>query len=708
MTRLALAGLFLVIASAALAVEPDPTRVLEPGRHPADARLTRQRTLNDKDFDFRVPGSKQAWEARRQQVREQLLVALGLWPMPEKPPPQAVVHGKIDRDDYTIEKVFFASMPGHYVSGNLYRPKGKSGRLPGVLCPHGHWQNGRFFERDDKAAQAEIDKGAEKTMAGARYPLQARCAMLARMGCVVFHYDMVGVADSKPIPHADGFADTEALLRLQSAMGLQSWNSIRALDFLLDQPDVDPKRIGVTGASGGGTQTFILCAIDDRPAAAFPAVMVSTQMQGGCVCENAPYLRVGTGNVEIAALFAPKPLAMSGANDWTIDIERKGLPELKSLYGLYGAQDKVMAKCFPQFDHNYNQVSREVMYNWFNKHLGLGWPEPVVEKPFVPVPPAELSVYTPDQPRPKDAAGAERLRQLMTLASDHQIEGLKPKDAESLKEYRRVIGTALRVMIHDLLPGPGDVEAMEVGKGKDDGQRWARFLIGRRGANEQVPAVAVRGRNFDGAVVVWVHPEGKKSLVKDGKLVPAAERILGGGAAILAVDVFGTGELDSAKRPGLQKGYAGYTYGYNRPLVAERVHDILTAVAVARNFDHKNTTPVHLVGFGKAGPWVALARGLCGDAVARTGVDWDQFQFTQVSSPADEMMLPGARKYGGLAALAALAAPGEMFVYDYPAKGPDWLSAAYGAAGAEKALRRSSEKVAPEQIAAWLLRPGGK
>src|SRR5207248_3743168 len=263
---------------------------------------------------------------------------------------------------YTIEKVFFASMPGHYVSGNLYRPKGKTGKLAGVLCPHGHWKNGRFFDAGPEEAKKQIEKGAEKTTNGARFPLQARCAMLARMGSVVFHYDMVGVADSQPIPHAKGFADAEAELRLQSALGLQTWNSIRALDFLLSLPEVDAKRIGVTGASGGGTQTFLLCAIDDRPTVAFPAVMVSTEMQGGCVCENASYLRQFTGNIDLAALFAPKPLGMSAANDWTKEIETKGLPELKALYKLLGAEDNVTAKCFLQFDHNYNQVSRELMY----------------------------------------------------------------------------------------------------------------------------------------------------------------------------------------------------------------------------------------------------------------------------------------------------------------------------------------------------------
>lgn len=717
MKRISCLGLLtLLIATHAPAADTDPTRILPDGQKPADHRVGRIRQLNETDFFFQVPATLPEWKARRQALREQVLVANGLWPLPEKTALHAVIHGKIDRDDYTIEKVFFASYPGHYVSGNLYRPKGKKGKVPGVLCPHGHWNNGRLYDAGEKAGQAQIDKKAEKTMEGARYPLQARCAQLARMGCVVFHYDMVGYADSTAIDHRKGFNDALAELRLQSFMGLQTWNSIRALDFLLSLPEVDAKRIGVTGASGGGTQTFLLGAVDDRPTVAFPAVMVSTEMQGGCICENCSYLRQHTGNIELAGLFAPKPLAMSGAHDWTLHIEERGLPELKKLYALYGVEDKVLARCFPQFEHNYNQVSREVMYNWFNKYLGLGHSEPIAEKPFKPVLPAELRVYTDDHPRPSDSVGAERLREYMSETSDKQIRALLPTNEKTLAAFRRVVRPALRVMIQDELPGKGAVETKKVaaagGGAAEDKVRptviWERFLLGRKGQGEQIPTVLVRGPKFDGTVVVWIHPEGKSSLVKDGTLTAEARKVLDSGAALLAADVYGTGELVVPKLPAkaFQNAgftYAGYYYGYNRPLLAQRVHDILTTVAFAR--DRDGVKKVHLVGFEQAGPWVLLARGLCGDAVTRTGADFNGFRFEKVRTIDDDMMLPGALKYGGLPALAALAAPGELFMHNHRGTGAgQWIKAAYEAAGAGAKLQRSGDAVAPEKVIAWLLR----
>jgi dienelactone hydrolase len=487
-------------------------------------------------------------------------------------------------------------------------------------------------------------------------------------------------------------------------MGLQTWNTIRSLDFLLGLPEVDAKRIGVTGASGGGTQTFILGAIDSRPAAAFPAVMVSTQMQGGCTCENCSLLRIGTGNVEFAALFAPRPLGMTGARDWTIDIERKGLPELKALYKLYGAEDRVLARCFPQFGHNYNQVSREVMYNFFNKHLALKQPSPVTEKPFVLVPAKDLTVYTRDHPLPRDVANAQRVRDYLTGVADKQIDALRPTDDKKLAEFRSVIGTALRVLVHDRLPAPKRVEFKAVpAPRRRPGPRWSYHVLGRRGQNEQIPALLARGRRFGGRVVVWIHPRGKASLVEGNKPVPAVRRLLNAGCAVLAPDIFGTGELTRRKPPAIRADYAGYTFGYNRTLLAQRVHDILTAVRAAQQVQGAKT--IHLVGWEKAGPWVLIARGLCGDAVARTAADVNGFRFDKVRRMDDEMMLPGALKYGGLSAFTALAAPAELFVHHHGSTGLGrYLKPAYQSAGAAGKLTRSSNKVSDDKVVEWLLR----
>jgi dienelactone hydrolase len=690
----------LLGATATFAADEQVTRVLQPGQHPKDSRLGKPKELNGY-FPLTVPADRARWEARRREVREQVLVATGLWPMPDRPAVEAIIHGKIDRDDYTIEKVYFASYPGHYVSGNLYRPKNKTGKLPGVLCPHGHWRNGRFYDAGEQDALNQIKMAAEKTIEGARYPLQARCAQLARMGCVVFHYDMVGVADSQPIAHTTGFTDAEAELRLQSFMGLQTFNSIRALDFLAAQPEVDPERLGVTGASGGGTQTFMLCAIDDRPAAAFPAVMVSTAMQGGCICENCSYLRQDTGNIELAGLFAPRPFGMSGANDWTIDIETKGLPELKALYRLYGAEDRVMAKCFPQFPHNYNQVSREVMYNWFNKHLRLGQPKPVQEKPFVAVDPKELSVFDEQHPRPSDALDAVGLRKNITAIAERQLGALRPTDGKSLEPYRSAVGTALRVMVGDRLPGPADVDAKKVKTEARDNLRLEKWILGRKEKSEEIPAVLLVPSDAKAMVVVWVHPDGKASLFRDGKLVAAAQHILDAKASILAADLFLTGEFLPVTAPAVDARYAGYTFGYNRPLLANRVHDLLTVIAFAAS--RPEIKSVDLVGFDKAGVWTLLARGLCGDKVRRSAVHAD-FDFDQVHSTSDEMMLPGAVKYGGIAGLAALCAPQELLIHGLGKRSLPLTEVAYRAASQSDRLDMREPALSSEDAVRWLLR----
>jgi dienelactone hydrolase len=704
--------------------DPDPTRVFTGDRKPTDVRLGPPKTLND-SFPFFVPKTKEAWEARRTQLREQLLVATGLWPTPEKTPLNAVVHGKIERDGYTIEKVFFASTPGHYVTGNLYRPAnpdrkgGGDAKRPGVLFAHGHWANGRFHDAGEKAAEASVKAGGEPDLDRGRWFMQAVPATLAKLGFVVFQYDMIGYADSTAIPHREGFKDAAAELRLQSQMGLQTWNSVRALDFLAGLPDVDPKRLGMTGASGGGTQTFMLAAIDDRLAAAFPAVMVSTGMQGGCVCENCSLLRVNTGNVEIAGLFAPKPMAFSAADDWTKEFLTKGYPELERLYKLYGADEKVDAKAWLEYKHQYNVHAREFMYYWFRRHLLFGPAEKVKEPAFQPTPPKELSVYDAEHPRPKDELGAEQLREAMAKASDAQVEKLTPKDAASLKEFRRVIGTALRAMVNGEEPVPrprrftsytnGAIIDMPGGAKGIKGV-FAMLPPGTGPDNrlpdppEQIPVLTAwspKGEAEEAPSVVWLHPRGKASLVEKGDWVPAAKKLLGAGFRVCAPDLFRTGEQVTDKPFPVDPKFAGFTYGYNRSVLANRVADALLTVSYARH----EKIHVRLVGWGEMGVVAVLAKALAGDAVAKTAADLNQFRFENLKDAADPMMLPGAVKYGGLPAFLALCAPGELLAHNHKGTGTGRLAkAAYDAAGAADKLTRSEAKLDDLKVVEWLIK----
>ena len=174
-------------------------------------------------------------------------------------------------------------------------------------------------------------------------------------------------------------------------------------------------------------------------------------------------------------------------------------------------------------------------------------------------------------------------------------------------------------------------------------------------------------------------------------------------AGILAVDVYGTGELSLDKTPIVDPKYAGFTFCYNRPLLAQRVHDILTAVAFVRG--NEKTKQVDLVGWDEAGPWVMLARALCGDAVARTAADVNGFTFEKVKTTDDPMMLPGAVKYGGLCALAGLGAPGELYLHHMDrAETESWAPSVYAAAGGAGNLVRKADRMDVDTVLNWLLR----
>jgi cephalosporin-C deacetylase-like acetyl esterase len=219
--------------------------LLLPSLHAQDLQRGfqgRERTLNT-PRSFPKIETRAAWESRAKDIREQILISCGVYPLPEKTPLKATVFGKTECDGYTVEKVHLQPYPGFYLAGNLYRPLNKgAGPFPAILNPHGHWETGRMADEE----------------AGS---IRARCISFARQGMIAFTYDMVGYNDTTfagagPKLHRGyGTAKSDQLWGI-NLMGLQLWNSIRALDFLESLPDVDRKRLACTGESGGGTQTF--------------------------------------------------------------------------------------------------------------------------------------------------------------------------------------------------------------------------------------------------------------------------------------------------------------------------------------------------------------------------------------------------------------------------------------------------------------------
>src|SRR6185503_10333497 len=286
-----------------------------------DERAGPAKTLNT-PRKFPEITSRAAWEERAREIREHVLVSCGLWPMPEKTPLHAKIFGRVERDGYSVENVYIETYPGFFLAGNLYRPAGQGkGPFPGVLNPHGHWKEGRLVDN------------ALGSIAG-------RCINFARRGMVAFSYDMVGYNDTAQVKHTFASSPTNLLWNI-SLMGLQTWNSIRALDFLESLPDVDKKRLACTGESGGGTQTFMLGAVDKRLAVQAPIVMVSHSMQGGCLCENAPGLRVDYSNMEIAAAPAPRPqMLVAAPGDWTKKTMEVEGPSIERVYKLFRAEDR--------------------------------------------------------------------------------------------------------------------------------------------------------------------------------------------------------------------------------------------------------------------------------------------------------------------------------------------------------------------------------
>lgn len=630
-------GLPLVLVSTAALAHPWDAG---PELLAQDARFTAVRDTDTNFSPIAFP-SRDAWEPFAESLRLRILVSSGLWPEPERTPLNTRVFDKVEHEDYSVSKVSFEASPGFLVTGNLYVPAGK-GPFPAVLNPHGHWQHGRLENSGNGS-------------------VPARCITFARMGMVAFSVDMIGYNDSRqfsfPWGHRPGEVPqatrrTEELWGIH-AFALQLWGNIRALDFLQSLPQVDPQRLACTGASGGGTQTFALTAVDPRVQVAAPVNMISHTMQGGCQCENAPLLRIGASNMEIGALFAPKPLMMiSATGDWTKETPQVEYPAVRAIYELFGAADHV-ANVHIDAGHNYNQASREAVYRFFGKwFLNADEKYASYTEPAFTVESNEaLRLFPGEGPLPDHPKQDEVVASLIAERRARIAKAVRERgnDPAFVRQY----GNAVRFVVGGDSAQKRQVQADRLSSEKKDGYTLERWVL-RTADTGAVPAILlVPDARVVGSATLLVHPEGKARFAKaDGSVIDALREFSAGDARVVAlVDPFRTGES-----AGLERKLGAFPDTFVATDTGYRVQDLIMAIAWLS--ERAGNAPVIVAAEGPAQIWAVLATSLSRAAVS-TEADQSNFPQTDAAWVA-EYYLPSLQSLGGITTVAAVLAPDRV------------------------------------------------
>lgn len=523
-------------------------------------------------------------------------------PWPEKTPLNARVTGTVEREAYRIEKVIFESRPDFPVTANLYLPKGARGPSPGVVGVCGHSGNGK-----------------------AAGPYQSFAQGLARLGYVCLIIDPIGqgerlqyVGEGLKPRHGSGvdehlYAGNQQFLVGEFFGAWRAWDGIRALDYLLTRPEVDPKHVGVTGNSGGGTMTTWLCGVEPRWTMAAPACFVTTfrhnfENELPADTEQCPpgALALGLDHSDFIAAMAPKPVVLLGKEKDFFDV--RGIEEsyarLRRLYQLLGAEENISLSIGPGY-HGYTQENREAMYRWFNHvtHVSEAQAEPTLT-----LEPDETLWCTPH-----GQVAEQKARTVFSFTREK---------AEALARARTSVeGKALARCLRDSLHLPAE-----------EGETAPAFRILRPSNRRRYPkkfaatylvetepgieAVVYRlsdeellsrpPRGAKRAILYVSHLSADAELREEpliGELLKAEPE-----SPLFACDVRGIGESQPETcdpRSFLTAYGSDYFYAIHsimlaRPYVGQKAHDVLRVLAWLRACGHEE---VHLAGKG----WGALA-----------------------------------------------------------------------------------------------------
>ena len=593
-----------------------------PYRAISDRRLSDVRHV-ETDFPLKHFASLEAWEDYKSKLRDRLRFSLGLMPGQEFLPIHAQRFDRREFSDYITEKVLFESMPGLYLTGCLYWPKGTAGKIPMILNPHGHWNDGRF-------EMSEITR------------IPQRCVNFALHGMASFSFDMIGFGDSRQMDH-HAYRGDELDLWNESLLSLQICNCLQALNFVWDLPEIDRSRIGSTGASGGGTQTFFLTALDDRVAASVPVNMISTTFQGSCVCEYATNLHIGISNIEIAAMMAPRPMLLAGSSgDWTYDLPTVTHPYLREIYALYGAQENV-EYYFRDSVHGYQTDAQEAAYRWFaarfmNEALD---DEAAREKPIEEGTLKAIRIF-----------GEGGREDLPKLTRDDLFEAQKARKKEQIAHLRSDpeglgwLRKALSFTIGDVQRSFVRAESREETQGD---VRIQRELLHSEDA--EIPLVTLIPGASNGKTLLFANRGGKSKLLRALERGGQLEALLGEGYRIACADLFLTGEYlrpwgasgRDFSRPKYRWCEHQYVTTYNYTDDALRIQDFIGVYRCLVSQGHR-VVPAAL---GEDGALVATALPFL-PGVEEARIDLSAFDGAEDRDYVDTFFLPGFLYCGGL------------------------------------------------------------
>ena len=559
-----------------------------------------------------------AWEEKACRLRRQVALSAGVLSAMRFQGQHRVYDG-YTFEDIIIEKVLLESLPGLFVAGNLYRPA-KPGVYPAILNPHGHWSQGRFT-RDDL-----VD-------------VPMRCIRFAQNGFIALSYDMVGYGDSRQLPHK--FQHVHAGVQF-TPLALQVRNSICCVDFLSDHSQVDSAHIGCTGASGGGTQAFLLSAIDERMQACAPVNMVSHKMQGGCLCENAPGLRIQTNNMELAALTAPRPMLLVGCTgDWTNELREVEYPILQRIYALYGACERV--SCFyTDAPHNYAEAVREHVLAWFC-WLWKGCP-PLVGRPVAEPDSERLRLY-PDEKLPKGVLYGEKL--LNRVAVCIRSEGEAFVACADATEVQSALWTCFS--LPQEYPQVTELTHNEVRE-----LHCARQILTTRERNEKLQLTCIRQGSRACGWAVFAHERGAMAFAEDLRVKREADKLLEAGFELVFPELFLLGVY---REFGIAVGrnYAGmhvdenalaYAACYDPTDDAYRIGDIVQTI---RFLEQERAGELRLYGYTSCAAYALCAAAATPVVKALLVDDWEREkplelpQFTLLGGMAECKRLVTAR-----------------------------------------------------------------